>query len=58
MVTKKATKDDEGKTTREELAFAMSSHEFPKDATKDKAGKPQDIKTGWTKTVMKKAPAR
>ena len=36
----------------------MSSQESPKDATKDKAGKPKDIKTDSTKTVVEKAPAR
>ena len=36
----------------------MCSQESPKDATKDKAGKPKDIKTDSTKTVVEKAPAR
>ena len=60
-VTKKDVKDvdlDEGKITREEFERAMSSQESPKDATKDKAGKPKDIKTDSTKTVVKKAPAQ
>ena len=43
MVTKEVTKEDE---------------EIPKDATKDKAGKPKDTKTGSTKTVVKKAPLK
>ena len=70
MVTKDVMKDvtteetkkdfvlDEGKITKEEFEKAMSSQEYPKDATKDQAGKPKDTTTGSTKTVVKKAPAQ